>query len=87
MAVMLSPSACLAPLSPVLALAAFTWMHSLAAELSHERMDVLLAPKPKDLVPLPLPDNGVTEARQRQPIQRAELADLFILCAGAFRLD
>jgi hypothetical protein len=50
-------------------------MHSLSAKRLYEGLGVLLPPKPKDLVPLLLPDNRVTEARQRKTTLRAELAD------------
>ena len=49
-------------------------MHSFPAELPHERLGILLPSKAKDLVPL-LPNNRVTEARQRQTMLLAELPD------------
>jgi hypothetical protein len=43
-----------------------------------ERLGIFLPPEPKDLVPLPLPDNRMTKPRQPETMLRAERPDFFI---------
>jgi hypothetical protein len=62
-------------------------MHPLTAKLFHENFGALLVSKTENLVPLLLPNDGMSVPRKRQPVCSAELLDLFVIRARALFFD
>ena len=58
-------------------------MHPLAAKLFHKDFGMLLVSKTENLVPLLLPNHGMSVPRKRQPVRPAEFLDLLVIRAGA----
>src|SRR6266850_7536570 len=58
-------------------------MHPLAAKLFHENFGMLLVSKTENLVPLLLPNHGMSVPRKRQAVCSAEFLDFLVVQAGA----
>ena len=58
-------------------------MHPLAAKLFHENFGMLLVSKTENLVPLLLPNHGMSVPRKRQAVCSAEFLDFLVVRAGA----
>src|SRR6267142_3530409 len=58
-------------------------MHPLAAKLLHENFRMLLVSKTENLVPLLLPNHGMSVPRKRQTVCSAEFLDFLVVQAGA----